>query len=117
MPCADTVILAALAALSTSACSDMDNPTGAEKTIIMEIGGNGKSADVTYQIGTNQSQDNGAKLPWKKETSSKDSVIITVLTAQAKDGKEITCKVTVDGKVVSENKSSGEFAIVTCSNG
>jgi hypothetical protein len=106
-----------LLALSTGACSATDNPTGSEKKIVFEAGGNGKTADVTYGVGTDQSQDNGAKLPWKKELTSKDSLIITVMTVQAQDGSEVTCKITIDGKVAKENKATGQFAIATCSNG
>ncbi|MCX4468976.1 MmpS family protein [Micromonospora sp. NBC_01655] len=83
------------------------------KSIVLEVTGP-KSADVTYGIGTDQSQDNGAKLPWKKELTSKEAIIIPTVVAQSKGSGKIACKITVDGKVVKENASSGEFAVVTC---
>lgn len=95
---------------------DRVNLTGAEKSVVFEVTG-AQAADITYGIGTDQSQDLGVTVPWRKELKSKDSVLITVLTAQNKGAGEIACKITVDGKVVKENKSQGEFAVVTCSNG
>jgi hypothetical protein len=112
-----TKIIAALACvLSLTACSSTSNPTGSEKKVVFEVSGPAK-ADITYGIGTNQSQELDSALPWKKETSSTDTTLIAVLVAQSKGDGEITCKVSVDGKVVKENKSSGQFAVVTCSNG
>lgn len=81
--------------------------------VVMEVTG-AKSADITYGLGTDQSQDNGAKLPWKKELSSDELVTIAVIVAQNKGSGEISCKITVDGKTVKENTSKGQYAVVTC---
>lgn len=89
-----------------------DSKAGGKK-VVLEVTGP-KSADITYGLGTDQSQDNGAKLPWKKELTSKETLIIPTVVAQSKGSGEITCKITVDGKVVKENASSGQFAVVTC---
>jgi len=89
---------------------------GSEKTIVMEVTGPA-AADITYGIGSDQSQETGATLPWRKELKSDDVVLVVVVTAQSKGTGDINCKVTIDGKVAKENKSTGEFAIVTCSNG
>ncbi len=91
------------------------NEATKDKTVVLEVTGPAQ-ADVTYGTGSDQSQDNGATLPWRKELTSKDAVLVAVVTAQNKGSGEIACKITVDGKVVKENKSSGEFAVVTCSN-
>ncbi|WP_431728255.1 MmpS family transport accessory protein [Verrucosispora sp. TAA-831] len=84
-----------------------------EKKVILEVTGP-KTADVTYGLGADQSQDNGAKLPWKKELTSKEAIIIPTIVAQSKGSSKIKCKITVDGEVVKENASEGEFAVVTC---
>lgn len=85
------------------------------KTIVMEVtASKSKAADVTYGLNADQSQDQGVKLPWKKELSSGEVVTIAVLLAQNKGSGEISCKISVDGEVVKENKSSGQYAIVTC---
>lgn len=107
-----TAVLAAVTlATAVSGCT-----SSAEKKVVFEVSGPA-AADITYGTGADQSQENGAALPWKKEVTSSADVLITVLLAQSKGTGEISCKITVDGKVVKENKSSGEFAVVTCSNG
>lgn len=90
-----------------------DEKKGGGKKVVLEVKGP-KTADVTYGLGTDQSQENGAKLPWKKEMTSSEDVLIASLVAQSKGTGEITCTITVDGKVAKTNKSSGEFAVVTC---
>ena len=116
--------LAALALLAV-ACGSGDKDTagpGAQgggsaaksgKTIVLEVTGP-KSADITYGLGTDQSQEAGAALPWKKELTTRESVLVVTVLAQNKGTGDISCKITVDGKVAKENKSSGQFSIVTC---
>jgi hypothetical protein len=94
-----------------------DSGSGSGKQITFEVTGTGTTkADVTYALGTDQTQENGVTVPWTKTLTSKSDTDIPVVTAQSSDegGKEIACKVSVGGKVVKENKSTGEFAVVTC---
>ncbi len=84
-----------------------------KKKIVLEVAGP-KSADITFGLGADQSQEQGAKLPWKKELTSGEAVIIPTVVAQSKASGKITCKITIDGKLAKENSSSGEFAVVTC---
>jgi hypothetical protein len=92
-----------------------DDATG-EKTIVLEVTGAG-AADITYGLGVDQSQEQGAKLPWRKTLTSSEALIIPTVVAQNKGAGTISCKITVDGKLEKENRSSGEFAVVTCSTG
>ena len=85
----------------------------AKKTIVLEVSG-AKKADITYGLNSDQSQDNGAKVPWKKSLSSGEAMVIATVVAQNKGSGSISCKITVDGKVVKENTSKGEYAVVTC---
>lgn len=49
--------------------------------------------------------------------TSNESLLIVSLIAQSKGTSgDISCKITVNGAVVKENKSSGEYAVVICSN-
>lgn len=86
-----------------------------EKTIVMEVTGP-KTADITYSLGSDQSQENGAKLPWKKELTSTESFLFPTISAQSMGSAsgEIECKITIDGELVKENASSGDYAVVTC---
>lgn len=86
---------------------------GSKRTIILEVAG-AKKADITYGLGVDTSQDGGAKLPWKKTLTSSETLLIAQVSAQNAGGGEITCKITVDGKVVKTNKSTGEYSIVDC---
>lgn len=120
-------IAAALAAVTAIACSSAGEDTAgpgaqgepekaaAGKKIVMEVtASKSKKASVTYGLNADQSQDNEAKLPWKKELSSAEALTIVTVVAQNSGSGEIACKITVDGKVVTENKSKGEYAVVTC---
>jgi hypothetical protein len=85
-----------------------------DKTIIMEVTG-AKKADITYGLNSDQSQANGAKVPWKKTLKSSEALTIGTLVAQNKGDGKITCTIKVNGKVVKTNSSEGEYAVVTCS--
>ena len=77
------------------------------------------SADVTYASltggGAGESQESGVLEPWTKHISAKGIFSAYSLLAQIKTGTSVTCTISVDGKVVSTNTASGEFAIATCS--
>lgn len=107
-------IIAAAAGVVLAAAMTACTSTS-EKTILLEVTGP-ETADVTYGIGVDQTQALGSKLPWKHEATSTQDPLITVITAQSKSNGDIVCKISIDGKLVKENKSSGEFAVVTCSN-
>jgi hypothetical protein len=88
-------------------------------TIQFEVTGDGVASanSISYGIGGNISQANGAALPWSQEATSEESFLILSLTAQSSSdsGGSISCKITVDGEMVVENRSEGAFAVVTCS--
>lgn len=86
-----------------------------------------QSVSATYTTLDNgnigQSQDNQATPPWTKELDVSDSFFKSftltgqmnpVLDGSAADGTTITCRITVDDKVVAEQTSTGQYAIVTC---
>ena len=87
-------------------------------SITFEVTGDGVDTanNITYGVGGNSSQDNGASLPWKKSSTAQDSFLMVDLVAQSgSDGNgSISCKITVDGKVLVENTSRGSYAVVTC---
>lgn len=83
-------------------------------TVIMEVTGPAR-ADITYGLNADQSQANGAKLPWKKTMTTKEAFSFATVSAQNTGSGTIKCKLTVGGKVVKTNASEGQYAIVTCS--
>lgn len=90
-----------------------------KRNIVFEVSGKGvtKANSITYGVGGNSSQANGAKLPWKKQATSTDSFLMLSLVAQSGSSGNgtISCRITVDGKVIVENSSQGQYAVVTCS--
>lgn len=85
-------------------------------TIKLEVSGP-PAADITYGLGADTSQAGAAKLPWTKTLTSSEALIIPTVVAQSKGKGEITCRITVDGKLVKENKSTGQYAVVSCTGG
>lgn len=111
------VLAAALSGGSTPAAED-EGASGTG-TIVLEVGGTATSAGITFNDGGVQtSQENGATLPWRKEIPVNEDMLITYqVMAQNAGGGDITCKITgADGEVLTENTSSGEFAIVSCNS-
>ncbi|GAA2600363.1 hypothetical protein GCM10010399_33980 [Dactylosporangium fulvum] len=98
--------------------ADAASSAAGAHSVVFEVTGKGvsKASSVTYGIGGNSSQANGAALPWKKEATSTDTLLTVSIVAQSGTGTgTITCRITVDGKVVVENSSEGQYAVVTCS--
>lgn len=74
----------------------------------------GAPMTVTYGVGADTSQDTNAGSPWTKTTSSSDAFNIETLAVQNAGTGTVSCKITVDGKVVKQNQSSGQYATVSC---
>lgn len=114
-----TIALLIAAALTLVGCGageavEKATAAGAEKTVTFEVTGK-KASTISYGVGADQAQDNGAKLPWTKELKSSDALLVAVVTAQsATESGTITCSIKVDGKEVKTNTSKGQYAVVTC---
>jgi hypothetical protein len=74
------------------------------------------SGVITYTSGQNMSigQQSTARLPWRKELDV-TGFFVPTLSAQNSGGGSITCRITVDGAVVSEVTSEGAYSIASCS--
>lgn len=92
-------------------------------TIVYEITGTIPNATVTYSTldnGTVQSATaSGQALPWTKTLTTKNDGLldVNVFSVSAVGGAEsgdIACKITVNGKVVSEQSASGQVAVASC---
>jgi|MudIll2142460700_1097286.scaffolds.fasta_scaffold02384_6 hypothetical protein len=113
-----SLVLAVPVVASVIACggSGTSGPAS-DHRIKFEVTGPPSSNSITYSVGVDQAQENGAKLPWTKELSSSRWPLIASVVAQSDGTGVISCRITVDGKVVKENSSSGQYAVVTCTNG
>jgi hypothetical protein len=54
-------------------------------------------------------------LPWSKQFTAGSGFQSFVVTAQNGGGGSISCSITADGKTISSQTSTGEYAVVTCS--
>ena len=113
---------------STPAAAPVENAVPAEKpaekpaanvrTVVYEVTGAGTANSITYTTDgmTSSEQVGDAPLPWTKtlELPAGEAIQMVSILAQAGEGTpEIAAKITVDGKVVKEGKSSGQYAVVT----
>lgn len=89
-----------------------------KRVVVYEVTGAGSANSITYTTDgmTSTEQVGQVPLPWSKtiELPVGEALQMVSVLAQAGDGTpEISAKITVDGKVVKEGKSSGQFAVVT----
>ncbi|MEU7475817.1 MmpS family transport accessory protein [Lentzea sp. NPDC042327] len=90
----------------------------AKRTVIYEITGAGQASSITYTTDglTSTQQEGDVNLPWSKtiELPAGEALQMVSMIAQAGQGTpEIAAKITVDGKVVKEGKSTGQYAVVS----
>ena len=78
----------------------------------------GAPMDITY-VGENFNitQQQGQASPWTTtvDVDSRMDVMGANMSAQNTGGGDVTCRVYWEGELVSENTSSGDYAIATCS--
>lgn len=85
-------------------------------TVVLDVIGQGEAPSISYSIGLDIAQENGAGMPWHREIPWHGVTAPTIgITAQAGPTPgEIQCRITYDGKILKENKSTGQYALVTC---
>ena len=92
--------------------------SAAGSVVVYEVIGKGTSSVTYMKEGFAQEQQTAAKLPFKKELRFKDKVgsfaPLSLVAQNGSGGGDITCRITVDGEVVGESTSSGQYAVVTC---
>ena len=124
------VLPACLMAITGAFASAVDegvNGSGETRAVVYSIESDAPTVSATYSTidGGNigQSQDTAATPPWTAEIEASDATFSSytltasmnpVLDGSAPDGTTITCRITVDGEVVAEQTSSGQYATATC---
>ncbi|MFI0410800.1 MmpS family transport accessory protein [Actinomadura sp. 3N508] len=87
--------------------------------VALEASGSGGAtrADITYSFGKDPSQANGQPLPWRKAESRNvgGSDLLQVNAQNSGERGSVTCRIRVDGKVVTSNTSTGPYAVASCS--
>ncbi|MGG7465616.1 MULTISPECIES: MmpS family transport accessory protein [unclassified Plantibacter] len=120
------VYTAGFAGAVSDAIKTSDAKADRDVAVVYEISGASTDASITYSTYTNGTsgteQANGQALPFTKELTVKagGAFDFTSLTLSGMNGADdtgdITCKITVDGEVVSEQTSTGAYASVMCSS-
>ena len=110
-------------AFVVSAGTAIDDAVNKQHTVVYSVygngvAGNGVAGSITYANFSNgqfgESQQSNTPLPWSKTVLVKGLFTASSVIAQLETGSSITCKVTVDGTVVSTNTSQGQYVAVTC---
>ena len=87
----------------------------AGKTIRYEVDGAAAATNVTYMFDHGQEQDTKVTLPWSKEFTAGQGFQVFVVNAQNAGTGSISCRILVDGTVITEKTSNGQYAVVLCS--
>lgn len=94
-----------------------DEEDGSDITVTYRVDGAAPASSITY-LGPDlgMAQETAVGLPWSKEVTIQGWGQIVSLTANnGPDGGDITCRILVGDKVMSEQTSSGPYASATCS--
>jgi hypothetical protein len=93
-----------------------DDFTGAQHTVAYSISGTGKEVDISYSEGSGgTSRVDNATLPWTKTVTTTGFSIVSLTASNGFDSAgDLTCKITVDGKVVKESSATGKGSSVFC---
>ncbi|WP_348788416.1 MmpS family transport accessory protein [Leifsonia sp. NPDC080035] len=91
--------------------------------VVYNVTGTSTTASIVYTAysdgGSKSESASDQALPWTKTTTVKkggtfDFSSFSVTATAGQDGGDVACSITVDGKVVSEQKASGQFAVASC---
>jgi hypothetical protein len=120
------VIVAVQGAGGGSGSGDAGDASGTVE-VVYTLESDAPSVSATYSTldGGNigQQQNNEVPPPWSTTVEVEDSFVQSfsligqmnpVLDGSAADGTTITCRITVDGEVIAEQTSTGQYAAVTC---
>ncbi len=82
---------------TTSPKGDTSSRSGDERTVVLEVTGNGP-ASIFYGSGNEPS----VALPWKKTITEKSKLLVSIV-ASGQLNEQVTCRITVEGEPVIEH--------------
>jgi len=113
-----TVLYAAIFFAAKTASDDITKTENKQVTVVYQVTGNSTDATVSYTStsASGTSESTGVKLPFSKTVTEKQGLIplYTLTATNGTTGTDVSCSITVDGKVVAHETSSGQFATVDC---
>lgn len=120
-------IVGLIATITWSAAigSVFNNAVNKSHTVAYSVTGTIGKADISYESSDSSSSDHQSStdnvpLPWTKTISVKGDISIFMVTANTHIGPntssgQLSCTLSVDGKVVSTDSQNGDADFVTCS--
>jgi hypothetical protein len=95
---------------------------GSTVSVLYEVEGTADSTTITFTTPTGQSQGTNLAVPLTTENGKTRGIrgdfrkgsVVYISAQNMGDSGDITCRITVDGRVLSENTASGGYAIATC---
>jgi hypothetical protein len=107
------------AAFVTGTSVAVNDANTATHTVTYLVTGNG-TADITYGTfsngATGTSDANGQGLPWTRTFTASEPFNLYTVGATVLAGTEVSCSITVNGKVVSSRTATGQTANVECTD-
>jgi Mycobacterium membrane protein len=110
---------------STAASSESSNASASSaREVVYEVEGTAKAVDITYETPSGTAQQSGLKVPLSRNGGSERGITLTMsrgdfvyISAQNKGPSgAVTCKISVDGVVISKVTSTGGYTIAQCSS-
>jgi len=97
-------------AISSASAESFDK----QHTITVTITGDSTDANITYTTDGGSEQASNPKLPFTKDLTVHGDTFGTVTATNGQTGNTVTCTVKVDGKQVSTNTATGQYASASC---
>ncbi|MHC1559040.1 MmpS family transport accessory protein [Actinomycetospora sp. C-140] len=91
-------------------------PSGSPSGVVYELSGDAARVLVTSGPVGGVARENGVGLPWRRTATPARGPATYTLTAQSSSegAGQITCRITVDGRVVAEQTSSLPYTVASC---
>ncbi|WP_020667431.1 DUF4190 domain-containing protein [Amycolatopsis nigrescens] len=110
------VVSIVVAVLVNKAVTEVTDEVNRTASVTYEVTGDAKNVEIIYGEVLNPSTETVASLPWNKQVENKGVYKGGTLTISTdENGGSVSCKITVDGAVVSTKTGTGEpFSTVAC---
>ncbi|MGW0521501.1 MmpS family transport accessory protein [Crossiella sp. NPDC003009] len=109
------LVCIAWAAVFGAAFNQVSNEVERVAKVEYEVTGTATEVDITYgELGKSQ-QEKATSLPWTKQLENKGLIKGgSLMATSGPKGGTLTCKITVDGKVVATKTAEGALGVVSC---
>ncbi|MGI5155859.1 hypothetical protein [Microbispora sp. CA-102843] len=114
------VFFAVIGAIASSGSHDEQGPPidvstiGSNIPVFYDVTGTAAAVSLTVRTATGTEQASGASLPVHLSIPMSSGDFVYVSAQNAGESGTVSCSITVGGRVISSNESSGAFAIASC---